>query len=274
VTNGWARLTSGWRRSEQGRFAAAWLVFALVGILQAAVNALSVIDERSLSGEPIAAWEPWTWELTSVAVWMLLAPAIFVAARRLRPPQMRLLPSLAAHLGASIAVSLAHVSLMQAARVVVYRLAGSEYGDTFAGAIIYEYRKDLVTYVLVVLFFLLFERVTRPADPDEPSRIEVRDGSRTFWMAPDEIEWAQAAGNYVELNGAFGSLLHRQTLAALERTLAPHGFVRVQRSRIVRKAAVTGLETRSSGDFEIVMASGARLGGSRRYRHHLRDSSS
>lgn len=273
MTNGWSRLTSGWRQSEGGRFAAAWLAFALIAGLQAIVNAFSVIDERAAAGQPVPAWEPWTWELTSIAAWMVLAPAIFIAARRLRPPHMRPLPALAAHVAVSFAVSLAHVALMQAGRIVVYRLADSRYGESIANAFLYEYRKDLVTYVLVVLFFLLFERVTRPAAASgplaEPFRIEVRDGSRTSWVAPSDLEWAQAAGNYVELNGAFGTLLHRRTLAAIETDLAPHGFVRIQRSRIVRKAAIVGTETRPSGDFELTMASGAKLGGSRRYRDNL-----
>ncbi|MBX3562377.1 MAG: LytTR family transcriptional regulator [Sphingomonas sp.] len=266
-------MTSGWRHSDGGRFAAAWLAFALIAILQAVVNAFSVIDERAAGGQPIPTWEPWTWELTSIAAWLLLAPLIFLAARRLRPPQLRPLPAIGAHVAASIAVSLGHVTLMQAGRTLIYWLAGSRYGETIASAFLYEYRKDLVTYVLVVLFFLLFERVTRPNAAPAPVadafRIEVRDGSRTSWLAPEDVEWAQAAGNYVELNGPFGTLLHRRTLAALAEELAPHGFVRVQRSRIVRKAAVTGTETRPSGDFEIRMASGVILGGSRRYRDNL-----
>ena len=108
-----------------------------------------------------------------------------------------------------------------------------------------------------------------PALAAAPFRIEVRDGSRTSWLAPEDVEWAQAAGNYVELNGPFGTLLHRRTLAALAAELAPHGFVRIQRSRIVCKAAIVGTETRPSGDFELTLASGAKLGGSRRYRENL-----
>lgn len=270
MTNGWVRLTSGWHRSGKVRLAGALLAFAAIAILQAIVNALSLIDERTSSGEPVPAWEIWTWELTSMVSWILLAPAIFVAVRRLRPPRFTLLAALGAHLAASVIVSLIHVVLMQAVRMYVYRLAGSEYGGTISGAFLYEYRKDLVTYVLVVIFYLLFERVTRPAPTDTESfRIEVRDGSRVHWVAPNEVDWAQAAGNYVELHGAFGSVLHRQTLTALEQTLALHGFVRVQRSRIVRKQAVAGIETRPSGDFDIIMASGERLGGSRRYRANL-----
>jgi DNA-binding LytR/AlgR family response regulator len=103
----------------------------------------------------------------------------------------------------------------------------------------------------------------------DEARIEVRDGSRTIRLAPADIEWAQAAGNYVELHGGFGTLLHRRTLAALELELAPHGFRRVHRSRLVRTSAVQAIETRQSGDFEIVLASGHRIVGSRRFRQGL-----
>jgi DNA-binding LytR/AlgR family response regulator len=117
---------------------------------------------------------------------------------------------------------------------------------------------------------LLFERLVRtPPAIKERYRIEVRDGSRTRWLDPADVDWAQAAGNYVEIFGAFGTILHRRTLAALAEELKPHGFARIHRSRIVRKAAITATETRSSGDFDVILASGATIGGSRRYRDEL-----
>ena len=87
--------------------------------------------------------------------------------------------------------------------------------------------------------------------------IEVRDGSRLVMLRPDEIDWVSAAGNYVELHGSFGSELARRTMADIEATLAPHGFVRVHRSRLVRRAAIAAIETRQSGDFDMMMRSGS-----------------
>ena len=255
--------------------AAAWLAIAGFGLLHVVVNAASVIDERRRAGQRIDGWEPWVWEGSSTLVWLALLPLIFIAARRLQPPRLPVAAAAGIHLALTVPFSLAHVGLMNAIRIGIYAALGQTYAprQPLAEILLYEYRKDLITYLLLVGFFLLFERVVRPqpapADRGERYRIEVRDGSRTRWLEPDEVEWAQAAGNYVELNGAFGTLLHRRTLAALEAELAGHGFVRVHRSRLVRADAVRAVETRQSGDFDLLLASGARIAGSRRFRDRL-----
>jgi DNA-binding LytR/AlgR family response regulator len=58
-------------------------------------------------------------------------------------------------------------------------------------------------------------------------------------------------------------------MADIEAELAPCGFVRVHRSRLVRRAAIASTETRQSGDFDIILRSGAVLSGSRRFRRNL-----
>ena len=276
MTNGGAAGTSGgWRDSPHGRLTAAWLAIAGFGLLHVVVNAASVMDERRRAGQPTDAWEPWLWEGSSTLVWLMLLPLIFLAARRLQPPRFSLASAAGLHLLLTVPVSLAHIGLMNAIRVGVYNALGERYapGEPLLDILLYEYRKDVATYALMVAFFLLFERVVRPQPRSEAAasdyRIEVRDGSRTRWLAPEDVEWAQAAGNYVELHGAFGTLHHRQTLAALEAELAENGFVREHRSRLVRAAAVQSIETRQSGDFELALASGERVAGSRRFRDRL-----
>ena len=103
----------------------------------------------------------------------------------------------------------------------------------------------------------------------ETALIEVRDGSRVVMLRPSEIDWVSSAGNYVELHGSFGSQLARRTMADLEVELTPHGFVRVHRSYLVRRAAIATTETRQSGDFDVTLRSGAVIGGSRRFRQNL-----
>lgn len=276
MTSGWRMLTSGeWRARPRCRFLIAWIALAGFALLNIIVNAASILDERQRSGMPIEAWEAWTWEGSSAAVWLGLAPLIFIAARRLRPPGFPVWAIIPLHLLLTVPASFAHVSLMIAVRKLVYLAVGASYAPHWpvGDMLLYEYRKDVVSYVLIAMFFLLFERLSRAAAEPKPAEeqvcLEVKDGSRTRWVAPGEIEWAQAAGNYVELHGRFGTLLHRRTLAALEEMLTPLGFVRVHRSRIVRAAAVAAIESKASGDFELLLANGARIAGSRRYREGL-----
>jgi len=273
VTNGGPDGTSGGRRIRL----IGWAALVAFVLLQMMVNAQSVIDERARLGRPLPDWMPWTWEASSAAVWLAVMPLIALAAVRLRPPRLSWPATIAAHTLLTVPVSLVHVGLMVAIRKAVHALMGDIYwlAPSVPQALLYEWRKDAMHYAAMALAFALIDWLARREDAaitptaSTSARIEVRDGSRTVWLAPADILWAQAAGNYVELHTATGTLLHRATLASLERELAAHGFARIHRSRLVRRDAVRAVETNASGDFETVLNDGQRVGGSRRYRSGL-----
>jgi len=278
VTNGGRRGTNG----ADGGARRVWLigcgVIAALLAVNLVVDAQSLIDEHARVGSDIPTWMPWTWEASSIVGWIVAMPLIALAAIRLRPPRLGWPATVGVHLLLTVAVSLLHVGVMVTIRKLVHGAMGDAYrfGDDLAAVLLYEWRKDALDYLTIAAAFAVIDWLARRADADAdparvaaPARIEVRDGSRTIWLAPEDILWAEAAGNYVELHGATGPLLHRTTLAALERELAPHGFARIHRSRLVRRTAVRAIETNASGDFDAVLADGARVGGSRRYRGSL-----
>jgi DNA-binding LytR/AlgR family response regulator len=165
---------------------------------------------------------------------------------------------------------------MFAMRKLAYVVAGDTYRPSgpLLDVLIYEHRKDVITYASIVLTFLVLRRLAAPPTPagrlNRPEAlIEVRDGSQLAWFKPEEIDWIGAAGNYVELHGAFGTKLTRRSLSEMEAELAPHGFVRVHRSRLVRRGSVARIEIRQSGDFVLTLRSGSIVSGSRRYRECL-----
>jgi DNA-binding LytR/AlgR family response regulator len=257
----------------------AWLAWLAIAAMFTVVNSLSVIEDLARLGRPVPAWKPWTWEATSMFGWAPLVPIVFLAAARARPPRWPWPAAIGAHLALALLLSALHVAIMVAARKLVYAAAGAgTYAppEGLAAMYGYEVRKDLLSYAAAAFIYLLIERLAAsrsgppPAGPQPPFRLEVRDGTRTFRLAPEEIEWAQAAGNYVALHTALGEILHRETLAALEKTLAPHGFRRIHRSRLVRADAVRAVDVNASGDFEVLLASGVRLSGSRRFRERVR----
>ncbi|WP_338243004.1 LytR/AlgR family response regulator transcription factor [Aurantiacibacter hainanensis] len=250
------------------------LTFIGFGLLYAAVNAASLIDQRRALGQPIAAWQAWALEGTSFVAWLALLPVVLALAIFFvsRPLWLAAL----GHAAGCLAVSLVHTVLMAALRIAVYALAGHDYvpGEPWDDRLLFEFRKDVITYVSILAVFLLARKLaTSPLLPApvsvEPTLIEVRDGSRIVNLRPDEIDWASAAGNYVELHGAFGCELARRTMADLERELGPYGFARIHRSRLVRRAAIEVIETRQSGDFDITLRSGVVVSGSRRFRQNL-----
>lgn len=251
------------------------LAFAGFGALYMVVNAVSMIDQRRELGQPIAAWQAWLLEGTSYVSWLaLLAPMLALAARLAVRP---LWQATIGHVLGWMAASLAHSTAMSGLRLAVYHLAGETYSPagSWAAQFQFEARKDLITYISVVAVFLLARRLMTPPPaatpaPGETALIELREGSRVVLLRPDEIDWVGAAGNYVEFHGTFGSELARRTMSEVEALLAPHDFVRIHRSRLVRRSGVAAVETRQSGDFDVTLRSGTVLAGSRRFRQNLK----
>lgn len=135
----------------------------------------------------------------------------------------------------------------------------------------YELRKDALIYLVLIATYAGWRVLRAPARPPEAEdqALEVRDGARRFFVPIDELLWVEAAGNYVELHRPAGALLHRAPLQEIENRLAPRGFVRIHRSRLVRRSAITAIETNPSGDFAVTLRDGQVLAGSRRYRQAL-----
>jgi len=267
--------TSGAQAGTSGGYRRrAAVVTAVVLIIVAAINALSVGHDRA---GKVDWWEPWVWEFTSVVFWCAILLPLWWLARAFLPPQRPWPLALVVTLALAIPASLAHTAWIAASRSLVYALLGTAYRyDWSSTQLLYEGRKDVLSVAVLVgvgaVIDVLAGRragAAAPTSPAAPWRLEVRDGSRVLWLAPDEIERAEAAGNYVELYTAGGTVLHRTTLAALEAELASHGFARIHRSRLVRRAAVTAITTTAAGDFEARLASGVTVPGSRRFRSEL-----
>ena len=105
---------------------------------------------------------------------------------------------------------------------------------------------------------------TGRALPPEP--LVLRSGARTVVVDPREIEWVGAADNYLRVHLGGTEHLVRGTLTALERTLAPHGFLRVHRSLLVNPVAVRQLLPQRGGETKLVLRDGTVLVAARAYR--------
>ena len=100
-------------------------------------------------------------------------------------------------------------------------------------------------------------------------RLVVRSGGRIYFLEVAAVDWIEAADNYAELHVGKQSHLVRHTLASLEARLDPEQFVRIRHSTIVNVRKVKELRPSSSGEYDVVLQSGAVLESSRRYRKKL-----
>ena len=253
-----------------------WLVLIFVAFagLHSFANVESTRADLASLGRHERAAHLWTWELSSVGMWVLLLPAIGWLVARVRPPRFAWPWALLLHLLATVPLSALHVAGMVAIRIGIYAAAGERYGfGSLGGRFLYEYRKDLVSYVMLAAFMALAlwwlsRREAAPAPAEGAGLLRVTDGSVTHHVPVDAIDWAGSAGNYVEIAWGKRRLLHRSTLAALAAQLGG-GFARIHRGRIVRRAAIRSIETDRSGDFTVTLADGTQLRGSRRFRAAL-----
>lgn len=105
-------------------------------------------------------------------------------------------------------------------------------------------------------------------------RVTVRSGNRIFLVNVDEVDWIEAADNYVRLHCKTGKHLVRATLTAFERFLDPQRFQRIHRSAIVNLDRIRELQPWSSGEYVIFLQDDTRLKLSRgfkdRFQQHLR----
>jgi len=106
-------------------------------------------------------------------------------------------------------------------------------------------------------------------DQPRAERLVVKSGGRLFFLRPDEIDWVEAAGNYVRLHVGNTSHLLRETMNALEGRLDPETFVRIHRSRIVNMERIQELQPWLNGEYVVVLRSGTRLTLSRGHREKL-----
>ena len=86
----------------------------------------------------------------------------------------------------------------------------------------------------------------------------------------EQIVWLEAEGDYVRIHAGNGGGLLRTTLGALEAKLDPETFIRVHRSAICRRSAVTGLRRKATGALEISLATGDWVPVGRSYSNGLR----
>lgn len=271
-TSGSAGVTGGMRPGRARGIGFA--VFLAAAVLQAGVNIYSRLSDLHTAGAQPDTPSIVLDETTSLVAWFLCLLVIWKLVARIRPPRFGWTATLGLHALATIPVSLLHVALMVAMREAGHALAGENYDftDNLAASLLYEYRKDAMSYILLAAFAAGVQWISRGSEaspvPAAPGFIEIPDGATTHRIPLSEIDRVEASGNYVTLHWGRRELLHRMTLAALADELGD-GFARIHRSRMVRKDSVRSIEKDRSGDFTVTLADGTQLRGSRRYRGDL-----
>jgi two-component system LytT family response regulator len=119
------------------------------------------------------------------------------------------------------------------------------------------------------LLALLEDLRTERRGQRHSDRLIVKSGGRVFFLRTEEIDWVEAAGNYVRLHARNEAHLLRESMKNMEARLDPNTFVRIHRSAIVNIDRVKELEPWFHGEYIVIMRDGTRLTASRVYSDRL-----
>lgn len=108
-----------------------------------------------------------------------------------------------------------------------------------------------------------------PAGPvarQYPEKLPIRDGGSTTLVPIRDIDWVDAAGDYMCVHAGGQIHVMRITMKQLEDQLDPALFQRVHRSTIVNLDRVQKITAHMNGEFHLILADNTRLKMSRGYK--------
>jgi two-component system LytT family response regulator len=100
-------------------------------------------------------------------------------------------------------------------------------------------------------------------------RFVIKTEGRLLFLKLGEIDWLEAASNYVRLHVGQASYLTRSTMSEVEQKLAGSRFIRIHRSIIVNADRIKEVRPCNSGEFIVTLVDKKDLPASRGYRENL-----
>lgn len=104
-----------------------------------------------------------------------------------------------------------------------------------------------------------------------PDVLAIKDGSEITRVNISDIQWIDAAGDYMCVHSTGQTHIMRKTMKELDQQLDPRKFVRVHRSAIVNIHYVQKLISHISGEYHLILANGSELKVSRSHRDKVKE---
>lgn len=271
-------MTSETKAVENRSKCKAALLFFGLALLFWVVSALSRSTENTRIGLETPWDTPWILEGSSLFTMALLFFLVWEIEKRWPISPERPILKLAAHLAGSFVFSALHILAMvfiRKAYWAVFRGAEYIYLRNPIQDILYDYRKDAVTYVTILMIIYLTrnfefakaEQKAAQTDASVDKKITLKCGGRTVLLPSADIEAAQADGNYVFVYTQDSKYHTRMTLSECLQLLRAAGqdARQVHRSWVLDFSKIKEIAKTPKGDVEIMLHSGRQVRGSRRY---------
>lgn len=106
--------------------------------------------------------------------------------------------------------------------------------------------------------------------PEFSRRLMLKSEGRIYFLPVDEIDWIEAAHNYLVLHVGSKTHLIRETMDSLQARLDPEQFVRIHRSTMVNIVRIQEIHPWIKGEHAVLLQDGTRLALSRTYYEQFR----
>ena len=104
-----------------------------------------------------------------------------------------------------------------------------------------------------------------------PDILAIKDGSEVTRVTVNDIQWIDAAGDYMCVHASDQTHVMRRTMKELENDLDPKKFVRAHRSAIVNIKFVKKMVSHISGEYHLILNNGTELKVSRSHRDRVKE---
>ena len=103
----------------------------------------------------------------------------------------------------------------------------------------------------------------------ELKKLAIRDAGKTTWVKQEDIDWVDAAGDYMCVHALGETHIMRKTMKELENELDADFLQRIHRSTIVNVRRVKSMQSHINGEYFLTLDSGHTVKLSRTYKDKL-----
>jgi two-component system LytT family response regulator len=101
--------------------------------------------------------------------------------------------------------------------------------------------------------------VTASHSPAQSHRIVVKDGGNIKIIPISQVQYLEAADDYVKIHTISGSFLKKKTMQYFEESLQQQQFIRIHRSYIINSQLITRIDPFEKDCHQVLLSTGARL---------------
>lgn len=100
---------------------------------------------------------------------------------------------------------------------------------------------------------------TASQSPAQSTRIVVKDGGNIKIIPISQVQYLEAADDYVKIHTTGGSFLKKKTMQYFEESLQQQQFIRIHRSYIINSQLITRIDPFEKDCHQALLSTGVRL---------------